>query len=161
MARFSRTTVWLFFASALTTLMSAAVTAQAGRGGAPPGADAPERPDYLTFAQGAVPVSIGGAAARGRSSAPTSRPRFASPMATRLRSRLPIVRPRRRTPSLCIPCRPRQHSIGLPCRTSARRPVRPRHSPGWWRCTARARVRPTASCCSRRRRFRRTRHEGR
>src|SRR5687767_6475873 len=64
MASFSRTTVWLFFASALTTLVSAAVTAQAGSGEAPPGADAPERTDYLTFAQGAVPVSVGGAGAK-------------------------------------------------------------------------------------------------
>ena len=37
-------------------------SAQAGRGTA--GADTPERIDYLTFAQGAVPIAIGGAGAK-------------------------------------------------------------------------------------------------
>jgi outer membrane protein OmpA-like peptidoglycan-associated protein len=40
----------------------AAAAAQAGRGSAP--SAAPERIDYLTFAQGAVPVSLGGAGAK-------------------------------------------------------------------------------------------------
>ncbi|MCC7008004.1 MAG: OmpA family protein [Acidobacteria bacterium] len=40
--------------------LSGAAGAQAGRAGAPAADAAPDRIDYLTFAQGAVPVSIGG-----------------------------------------------------------------------------------------------------
>lgn len=47
----------------LATLVPAAVVAQTGRPAAPAGEVAVERIDYLTFAQGAVPVSIGGAGA--------------------------------------------------------------------------------------------------
>jgi hypothetical protein len=45
-------------------LVPVAAMAQAGRGSVPPTPAGPERINYLTFAQGAVPLSIGGAGAK-------------------------------------------------------------------------------------------------
>ena len=51
--------------AALGLVFSAGVGfAQGPRASAPPGPNAPERIDYLTFAQGAVPLSIGGSGAK-------------------------------------------------------------------------------------------------
>ncbi len=56
-------TISLFLAVAVLVAMAARTpSAQAGRGTA--GADAPQRIDYLTFGQGAVPIAIGGAGAK-------------------------------------------------------------------------------------------------
>jgi outer membrane protein OmpA-like peptidoglycan-associated protein len=55
----------LLIGSALAVLAAQLVSAQAAREGAPPaGGVTPERIDYLAFAQGAVPVGIGGAGAK-------------------------------------------------------------------------------------------------
>ena len=60
MVRFSRNVRCLFLGSALAAVMATILGAQARA----PNADGPERVDYLTFAQGAVPISIGGAGAK-------------------------------------------------------------------------------------------------
>ena len=61
MIRF-RTISLLLAGTVLVAMAARTLSAQAGRGTG--GADAPQRIDYLTFAQGAVPVAIGGAGAK-------------------------------------------------------------------------------------------------
>ena len=53
----------LAVSAAIMMLVPVAAMAQAGRGSVPTTPAGPERIDYLTFAQGAVPLSIGGAGA--------------------------------------------------------------------------------------------------
>ncbi len=63
MTRFGRNAQGLILSAGLVALASMSLAAQTKQGeGA--GAQAAERVDYLTFAQGAVPVSIGGAGAK-------------------------------------------------------------------------------------------------
>ena len=63
MVGLGHTVTRLCLTGTLTALAATTLTAQAGRGAAP-GGSAPERIDYLTFAQGAVPVSVGGVGAK-------------------------------------------------------------------------------------------------
>jgi OmpA-OmpF porin, OOP family len=50
--------------AAAVAMLPAVLSAQAGQSSAPLASSAPERIDYLTFAQGALPLSVGGAGAK-------------------------------------------------------------------------------------------------
>ena len=63
MVGFGQIMTGIFLGGSMTALAVATLAAQAARGTAP-GGDAPQRIDYLTFAQGAVPISIGGSGAK-------------------------------------------------------------------------------------------------
>ncbi len=139
----------------LVAAMATSAAAQGGRGALPAG-DVPQRIDYLTFAQGAVPISIGGAGAKlGADFEAAVRMTDGDPTAFTVADRAPAETDTEfvyQLPALttfdrfAVP-----NIVETPSPTATFTRLVEVHGS--------ARARPTASCCSRRRRCKRIARE--